>query len=150
MHIETSVIVLSIFLLEILHQLGQSALFFRHYVGQKQSVQNAVSFGQMPRNSDSSRLFPSDQNVAFQHKIADVLETYTAFVQPASMFGGDAIKHLGGIESAHHLSRPFFPFEQPAQQDGIDLMGIDVAAVFSHSANAVSVSIGDQTAMAAL
>ena len=76
----------------------------------------------MPRDPDSPGLFAPNQNLPLQHEITDVLEPDTAFVQLASMLGGDAIDHLRSVECAHHLAWPFLPFEQPAKQDGIDLV----------------------------
>src|SRR5690349_19472671 len=104
----------------------------------------------MPGDSDSSGLLAADQNVAFQHEIADVFETDPALVQLASVLGCDTVDHFRGVECAHHLAGPLLSFEQPAKDDGIDLVRIDETSIFSHRAYAIRVTVGDQASMAAL
>ena len=65
-------------------------------------------------------------------------------VQLASVLGGDAIHHAGGVEGAHHVARPLLAHQQPVQQNGHAFVRIDEAAVFGHRADAIGVAIGDQ------
>src|SRR5207253_5633441 len=73
-----------------------------------------------------------------------------ALVQLAAMLGGDAIEHARGVESAHYIARPLFAFEQPAEENRENLVGIDEAAVFGDGADAVGVAIGGKARIAFL
>src|SRR6185437_1596671 len=83
-------------------------------------------------------------------QVANVFEADAALVQFAAVLRGDAVEHFGGVEGAHHVARPALALQQPAQQDGVDLVRVHVAAVFGDRANAVGVAIGDEAAVALL
>src|SRR4051812_14811140 len=104
----------------------------------------------MSSDADAARLLSTDKNLSFEHEIADVLEPNAALVQFASVLGSDAVQHLCGVKGAHNFARPFLTFQQPPQQDGVDFVGIDVAAVFSDGADAVGITVGDEPPMTPL
>src|SRR5437870_9543100 len=66
------------------------------------------------------------------------------------MLGGNAVEHAGGVESPHHLTRPALALQEPAQDNGKNLVRIHEAAVFSHCAQAVGITIGGKAGMALL
>src|SRR3954470_19593689 len=104
----------------------------------------------MSGDANAARLLSADQNVSFKHEIANVFETDAALVQFASMLGGDAVQHFRGVECAYDFAGPFLTLEKPAQQDRIDFVGVDIAAVFGDRADAVGITVGDKSAMAPL
>src|SRR5438270_12694810 len=104
-------------------KLAQALALVGHYIGEQESVEQAVALGQMALEADAAGLFAADQDLPLQHEVADVLEADAALQQLASMLGGDAVKHARGVKGAHHVARPVIVvFEHPLQQDGEDLM----------------------------
>src|SRR5947208_2554902 len=77
-------------------------------------------------------------------------EADTALVQFAAVARGNAVHHARGVESANYLARPFLSFQEPAQQDGKNLMRINEAAVFCNGADAVGVTVCSQTGVAVI
>src|ERR1700678_1161069 len=66
------------------------------------------------------------------------------------MFGRYAIDHACGVEGAHDFSGPFLSYQQPLGENGKNLVRIDKAAVFRHSADAIGITIGRKPGIAAL
>src|SRR5437773_5493349 len=77
-----------------------------------------------------------------------MFEADTALVQFAAVARGNAVHHARGVESANYLARPFLSFQEPAQQDGKNLMRINEAAVFCNIADTVGVTVCSETGMA--
>src|SRR5437016_2207207 len=100
--------------------------------------------------ADAARFLSANQNLPFQHEVADVLKADATFEQLAVVPGGNSVKHPGGIEGAHHVTRPVAMSKQPLQDDGINFMRINEAAIFRHSANAVGIAIRHYARMALL
>src|SRR5438067_12689842 len=66
------------------------------------------------------------------------------------MLGGDAVEHARSVKGSYHLTRPALALQQPAQDNGKNLVRIHEAAVFSHGAQAVGITIGGKAGMALL
>src|SRR2546422_9950674 len=79
-----------------------------------------------------------------------MFEADTALVQFAAVARGNAVHHARGVESANYLARPFLSFQEPAQQDGKNLMRINEAAVFCNGADAVGVTVCGETGVAVI
>src|SRR5262249_19834946 len=112
--------------------------------------QNGGVLGEVAVDADAARFLAADQNLPgwIHHQVADELESDPALDQLASMFGGDAVLHARGVEGAHHVARPVLASDQPLQEDGIDLVGVDKAAVLRRGPDAVRIAIGDEAGMA--
>ena len=148
--IAPAVIVRTELALQVRNQLAQRLALFGHDIGQQQAIQHPVALGQEARIADATRLLAADQNVVLHHQICDVLESDRRFVKFAAVLGGDAVKHAGGIEGAHHVSRPLLALQQPAQQHAEYLVRVHEAAIFGDRADAVGIAIGGQTGIAVL
>ena len=64
------------------------------------------------------------------------------------MLGADAVDHARGVEGARHVAGPPLPLQQPAQQDGKNLVRIDEVAMLIDRAKAVGVAVGRQPCLA--
>src|SRR6516162_377323 len=148
MKVGAAVVMLAVFLLKISHEPTQRLALFSHDVRQQKGVQQTISLRQVAAYADAARFFTADEDVAIQHEIADVFETDAAFMQLTTVFCGDAVEHAGCIESPDDIALPSSSLQDPLQDDGVTLVRIDEAAVFSHRAEAVSVTIGRQAGMA--
>jgi hypothetical protein len=71
-------------------------------------------------------------------------------VQLAPVLSGNAVEHARGVEGTHHLARPPLALEQPAQDDGVDLVRIHKAAILGHRTQAVGIAIGGEAGVALL
>ena len=91
---------------------------------------------------------PPTDNLVFHHQVGNVFEPDGTLVQPAAVFGSDAIHHAGRIERADHIAGPLLAFHHPAQQNRETLMRIHEAAVFGYGADAIRIAIGRQPGMA--
>ncbi len=69
-------------------------------------------------------------------------------MQLAAMFRADAVEHFGGVEGAGHGAGPAFAAENPAEQDGKDLVRVDEVAVLVGGADAVGVAVGAEAGVA--
>src|SRR5207245_9232675 len=112
-----------------------------HSLRRYKGLQRAVAPGNITRVPDASRRLATNQDLAYHHQVRNIFEADRALVQLAAMLGGDAIEHARGVESAHYVARPLLAFEQPAEENRENLVGIDEAAVFGHGADAVGVAI---------
>src|ERR1700679_2867230 len=77
-----------------------------------------------------------------------MLETDAVLINLASVTSGDAIYHLGRVERPGHLAGPLLAFEQPLQQEAVDLIGVDESPLFIHRADAVRVTVGGKAGVA--
>src|SRR5208283_716933 len=148
MQIAPAIVVRAEFTLQVSDELAERLLFFRHDIGQQERVEDAVAFGEKAAVSYAPGFLSADQNFVVHHQIGNVFEADVAFVQLASVLGGDAVHHAGGVEGAHHIARPLLVLQQPVQQNAHALVRIDEAAIFGHSANAVGIAVGDQAGVA--
>src|SRR3954462_12948855 len=95
----------------------------------------------MACDADAAGLLAPDQNFALQHNIAYVLEADWRFVQLASVFFSDAVEHLRGGKGFHDIAWPAAALEEPAQQDGEDLVRVYEAAMLIAGADTVGVTV---------
>src|SRR5436309_481464 len=116
----------------------------------KKAIEHAIVFGQETRVSDAAGFLAARQDVALAQPVGNVHESDGSLVQLAPVLGCDTVKHAGGVEGAHDLTRPLLAFEKPAQQNAEDLVRIHERAVFGHGADAVGVTISGQTSIALL
>src|ERR1700733_6487680 len=102
----------------------------------------------MSANADAARLLAADEDVFCEHQFAYMLEADAMLIEPSPVPGRDPIQHFGRIECPSHISRPLLPFEQPLEQDAVDLVGIDKAAFLIDCANAIRIAISRKTGLA--
>src|SRR5271156_924726 len=102
----------------------------------------------MPADTDAARFFAADENVLLQHEFAYMLEADAVLVDFAPVTGSDAVYHLGRVERPGHIARPLLAFEQPFQQEAVDLIGVDELPLLIHRADAVRVTIGSKASLA--
>src|SRR5579859_5032485 len=98
MQVETSVIMRTVFALQIRNKLRECLIFLGHHRRQQQGVEDAIALGKMTGDADAARLLAANEDVALEHEIADELEADAALMQLASVAGGDAVEHAGGVE----------------------------------------------------
>src|SRR5207245_2750151 len=98
--------------------------------------------------ANAAGFFATHDDFSLHHEIGNMFEADTALVQFAAVARGNAVHHARGVESANYLARPFLSFQEPAQQDGKNLMRINEAAVFCNGADAVGVTVCSETGMA--
>src|SRR5580658_895839 len=77
-----------------------------------------------------------------------MLEADAVLVNFAPVTGGDAIYHLGRVEGPGHVAGPLLAFEQPLQQEAVDLIGIDESPFLIYRADAVRVTVGGKAGLA--
>src|ERR1700735_379701 len=104
----------------------------------------------MAANTDAARLFAADEDVLLQHQLAYMLEADAVLVKLAPVAGCDTVNHFGGVEGPRHIARPLLALEQPLEQDAVDFIGVDEAALLIHRANAVRVAVGGKAGLAAV
>src|SRR5437868_209606 len=148
MHVKPGIVMFAVLGLQSGDELGQGALLFGHHVGEQQAIQYAVALRKMASDTDAARLLAANQDVTFEHEVADVLEADAALIELAVMLGGDTIKHLGGVEGADDLTGPFLALQNPAQKNRVNLMGVHKAAIFGDGTDAISVAVSDEAAVA--
>src|ERR1700756_2192740 len=101
----------------------------------------------MAFDADAARLLAADEDVVLQHKIADVFEADAMLIKRLIVLSGDTIQHLGGVESTCYAASPALSFQQPSQQDGKNLVGIDEVTVFIYGTETIRVTIRHQASL---
>ena len=112
-----------------------------HHFGKQQRVDRGVALGQVQLGSDAAAFFAAQQNVAFQHAVADVFEADGSFPDLAAEFRGDLIDHFRRGECLGYRAFEFARAGQMPQQDRENLVRIDEGAIAVHCADAVGVAI---------
>src|SRR5271156_4732013 len=101
----------------------------------------------MSSHADTARLLPADQDVFGEHQLAYMLEPNPVLIKLSPIPGCDPVQHFCRIERPSHISRPLLSFQQPLQQDAVDLVGIDEATFLIHRTNAVRIAIRRKTSL---
>ena len=105
--------------------------------------------GKIKLGADAAGFFAAQQDVAFQHQFADVLEADGHFVNAAAEARGDLVEQLGGGKCLGHVAGQFARAGQMPEQDGEDLVRRDERAVAIHGADAVAVAVGGKAGVVA-
>ena len=112
-----------------------------HDFGEKQGIHGGVAFGQIQFGADAAAFFAAEENVGFEHAVADVFETDGGFPDFAAEFGGDLVDHFGGGESFGDVAGELAGSGEMPEQDGKNLVRGDEGAVAIDGADAVGVAI---------
>src|SRR5271170_720834 len=90
---------------------------------------------------DPATFFTTEQNVAFEHTIANVLEADGCFPDLTSKIRGNLVDQLGSRKSLYYLPGKFAGPLQVPKQNGKNLMRGDKCAVAIDSTDAVGITI---------
>ena len=76
-------------------QLAQGFAVPGHQLGEEESGNGGVAFGEMQAGAEAAAFFAADENVLFEHEFADVFESDGHFVELAAEAVGDFVDELG-------------------------------------------------------
>src|SRR6185437_4795411 len=97
--------------------------------------------------SDTSALLAPNQDVLFQHQLANVFESNRHFVQLALEFRGEFVYELGDGKSLRDIARELAHSRQVPHQQCEYLVRIDERSVAVDCANSVPIAIGAKSSV---
>src|SRR3984957_5301496 len=116
-----------------------------HDFGQKQGIHGGVAFGQVEFGADAAAFLAAEENVAFEHAVANVFEADRGFPDFAAEFRGDLVDHFGGGKSFGDFAGKLTGTGEMPEQDGENLVRIDERAIAIDCADAVGVAVEAKT-----
>src|SRR5713101_6699479 len=100
-----------------------------HEFREKQSGNRGVTLRQIEAGADAAALFAADQDVLFEHQLANVFETDGDFVKLAAEFRGELVNQLGYGKSFGNIAGEFSRARQVPNKQGENLVGGDERAI---------------------
>ena len=99
----------------------------------------------MSCNAQAAALLAAHQHSPFHHQIGDVVKADGGFDDLEAVCLGDAVYHARGRDGADDFALPAPLFNQIAQDEGKDAVGVYKTAERIHRPNSVSIPIGGQS-----
>src|SRR5579864_6114794 len=93
-----------------------------HDFGKQKGADGGVAFGQIELGADTTGLFASQQNIALEHNLADVLESDGHFMNAPAIARGDFVEQLGGGKSFGQIAGNLAGSGEMPKKDGKDLV----------------------------
>ena len=143
--VDAAVMIFAEFLVQHGDELAETLAVPGHDFGEKQRIHGGVAFGQIQFGADAAAFFAAEEDIGFEHAVADVFETDLGLPDFAAKFGGDLVDHFGGGKSFGDVAGEFSGSGEMPEQDGKNLVRGDEGAVAIDGADAVGVAIEAET-----
>src|SRR5216684_3439064 len=115
-----------------------------HQFHKEQRGNGGVAFGEVEAGANPAAFFAANQNVLFEHQLADVFEADGRFMKLAAELGGKFVDKFGDGECLGNVSWKVARSRQMPDEQCKNLVRIDKRAVAVDGADAVAISIGAQ------
>ena len=95
-----------------------------HHLRHQQAGEDAVLFGHVPVDAETSAFFASDGDLVRLDKLADILEAHRGLVDLYAVVAGYGVNKVGGGNAAGDATGPVGPgLDQVIEQQGDDVVG---------------------------
>src|SRR5450432_2679441 len=126
-------------------QLAEGFAVPGHQLGEEESGDGGVAFGEVEAGAEAAAFFAADEDVLFEHKLANVFEADGDFVELAAEAMGDLVDELGNRKSFGDIAGEIAGAGEMPGEQGKKLVRIEEGAVAVDGADAVPVTVGAET-----
>src|SRR5450755_2179857 len=126
-------------------QLAEGFAVPGHQLGEEESGDGGVAFGEVEAGAEAAAFFAADEDVLFEHELADVFEADGDFVELAAEAVGNFVDELGYRKSLGDIAGEIAGAGEMPGEQGKKLVRIEEGAVAVDGADAVAVAVGAET-----
>src|SRR6266481_9260713 len=145
--IDATIVILAEFRCKRRQQLAKRLTVPGHQFRKQERRNCGVPLGDVQTGADAAAFFAANQNVLFEHQLANVLESNRRLMELSPELCGELVNQLGNGECLCDVSRQFASSREMPDEQRKNLMGVDERAVAVNGADAVAISIGAQASV---
>src|SRR5260370_17353453 len=140
--IDATIVILAEFRCKRRQQVGKRLTWPGHQSRKQERRNCGVPFGDVQTGADAAAFFAANQNVLFEHQLANVLESNRRLMELSPEFCGELVNQLGNGECFCDVSRQVASSREMPDEQRKDLMRIHERSVPVNAADAVPIPTG--------
>src|SRR5260370_31280267 len=146
--IDATIVILAEFRCKRRQQLAKRLTVPGHQFRKQERRNCGGPLGDVQTGADAAAFFAANQNVLFEHQLANVLESNRRLMELSPEFCGELVNQLGNGECSCDVSRQVASSREMPDEQRKDLMRMHERSVAVKGADAGSIAIGAQASVA--